>query len=55
MSLLVISEILGLFGNKLTAENKYSLRNSEVKIYSKQFKCNYLVKKKLFHGFLLDI
>ena len=29
MSLLVMSEILGLFLNTLTADDKYSLRNSE--------------------------
>ena len=29
MSLLVASETLGLFVNTLTADNKYSLRNSE--------------------------
>ena len=29
MSLLVLSEILGLFVNTLTADDKYSLRNSE--------------------------
>ena len=29
MSLLVISEILGLFLNTLTTDEKYSLRNSE--------------------------
>ena len=29
MSLLVISKILGLFVNALTADDKYSLRNSE--------------------------
>ena len=29
MSLLVISEILGLFGNTLIGDDKYSLHNSE--------------------------
>ena len=29
MSLLLVFEVLGLFVNTLTAENKFSLRNSE--------------------------
>ena len=49
MSLLVISEFLGLFVNTLTADNKSSLRNSENLRY--QFKCNFLRNKKLFSEF----
>ena len=46
MSLLVISEILGVLVNSFTADDKYSLCNSENSC--NQFKCNYLRNKKIF-------
>ena len=40
MSVLVISEILGLFADTFTANEKYSLRNSS--FFRNQFKLNYI-------------
>ena len=51
MLLLVIFEDLGLFVNTLTADNKFSLHNSENT--RNQFKSNYLTNKKIFIKYLL--
>ena len=51
MSLLVISEILGLFLNTLTTDEKYSLRNSEN--LSESIKMQLSKKQKTFSGLLL--
>ena len=50
MSLLVISEILGLFLNTLTTDDKYSLRNSEN--LSESIKMQLSEKQKTFSGLL---
>ena len=50
MSLLVISEILGLFLNTLTTDEKYSLRNSEN--LSESIKMQLSEKQKTFSGLL---
>ena len=50
MSLLVISEILGLFLNTLTTDEKYSLRNSEN--LSESIKMQLSKKQKTFSGLL---
>ena len=49
MSFFVICEIVGLFVETLTANDKYSLCNSK-----NLFKCNYLRSKLFFLKFLLD-
>ena len=51
MSLLVISEILGLILNTVTADGKYCL--VMVRIYRNKLKCNYLRNKTLFGNVLL--
>ena len=51
-SVLVVSEILRLFLNILTPDDKYSLP-AKASVYRKQFKCNYLKIKKNFLTFLL--
>ena len=50
MSLLVISEILGLFLNTLTTDEKYSLRNSEN--LSESIKMQLSKTQKTFSGLL---
>ena len=52
MSLSVIFEILGLFANTVTADDKYFLCKSE-NLYRNQFKCKYLRNKKNFPNVLL--
>ena len=49
MYLLVICEILGLFVNTLTVDDKYFLR--KVGICRNHIKCNYLKNQKLFFEF----
>ena len=51
MSALVWSDILGLFVNTLTADNKYSRCN--VHNFANKFKRHYLNNKRLFEDFLL--
>ena len=52
MSALVWSEILRLFVNTLTADNKYS--RAMCTISRNKFKRHYLKNKRLFVDFLLD-
>ena len=49
-SVLVVSEILRLFANIFTPDDKYSL-SVKVSIQRDQFKCNYLKMKKIFQQF----
>ena len=51
-SFLVVSEILRLFVNILTPDEKYSLL-VKASVYINQFKCNYLLTKKYFLNILL--
>ena len=52
MSLLVISEILGLFPNTLTADDKLSFHNRENLLQAIQMlKCNYQRNKNNFVNF----
>ena len=51
-SVLVVSEILRLFVNILTPNDKYSL-SVKAGIYRNQLKCNYLKIKGYFPNFLL--
>ena len=53
MSLLMIFEILGLFVNTLTPDDKYCF--VIWKINRNQFKSNYLRKEKSFPNFLLNL
>ena len=53
MSVLVISEILGLFFKAMTANDKYSLRNS--KNLPKPIQMQLSRKLKIFLDFLLHI
>ena len=53
MSLLVISEILGLFGNTLIGDDKYSLRNSENLRHPIQMELSKIkISSKIFAPFL---
>ena len=52
MFLLVISEILGLFVNTLTADDKYSLHNTEALWHPIQMQLPR--KQKIFLGFFLQ-
>ena len=51
-SLLVVSEILRLFGNILRPHGKYSL-SVKASVWRNKFKCSYLKFKKNFLNFLL--
>ena len=53
-SVLVVSQILRLFVNILTPDDKYSL-SVKPSVYRHQFKCSYLKIKKYFLSFLLHI
>ena len=53
-SILLVSEILKLFVNILTPNEKYSL-SVKASVSRNQFKCNYLEIEKYFLNFLLDI
>ena len=52
-SVSVVSEILRLFVNILTRDEKYSL-SVKASVYLNQFKCIYLPTKKYFLNFQLD-
>ena len=51
---LIVSEILRLFINILTTDDKYSL-SVKACVYCNQFKCNFLEIQKCFQNFFLHL